>query len=99
MNSTTTPTTFDFDAEIETIEFPVLTLQDRCDRDPAEAAVAQVRLPSGHTLLFCGHHFLENYEQLHRYPHTVPESHAKPLTWARAAELGPVSRSQGDDHA
>lgn len=103
MDTTTAPaptTTFDFEAELETVNFRELTLTDRCDRDFAEAAVAQVLLPtSDEPLLLCGHHFMEYYDRLHVYPHDVPEDFAKPMTWARAEELGHVSRAQGDDHA
>jgi hypothetical protein len=83
-------------ASLPEVEFPELTLNDRCDADSAEAAVAQVRLPSGRTLLFCSHHWRENSEKLSAFPHSVPEEESQPFTWRRAAELGaPSQRDAG----
>lgn len=79
--------------------FRELDLNDRCDADAAEAAVAQV-LIAGEVLLFCAHHYRLNADVLNTFPHSVPEEASQPMTWRRAAELGaPESRSQGDEHA
>lgn len=46
-----------------TIEAPVLTAQDRCDRCTAAAAHIAT-LPSGLQLMFCGHHTESNRDGL-----------------------------------
>ena len=50
MSETSTPT----------LESPVLSSTDRCDRCGAQAYVL-AELPGGSTLLFCGHHW-SNHE-------------------------------------
>lgn len=40
-----------------------LTNQDRCDRCGSQAYV-HVVLPSGHDLMFCGHHWIENRDKI-----------------------------------
>ena len=42
---------------------PVLTASDRCDRCGAQAFV-RVTLPTGGTLIFCGHHARKHEEKL-----------------------------------
>jgi hypothetical protein len=77
------------------VDFKVLTLNDRCDADSAEAAVAQV-IVGGTLLMFCGHHWRVNADVLSQYPHSVPEADSKPMTWRRAQELGaPEQRDAG----
>lgn len=94
------PTTADLEATFQPDLFQPLAPGARCDADSAEAAVAQVLMPSGTVLLFCGSHFRRNYAELSKLPHQVPDAEAKPFTERRAQELGgPQSRSQGDDHA
>lgn len=83
-------------ATLPTLEFRELTLNDRCDADSAEAAVAQVRLPDGAELLFCGHHWRLNADRLSAYPHSVPDAESKPFTERRNQELGaPAQRDAG----
>lgn len=83
-------------ANLPELEFPELTLNDRCDADSAEAAVAQVRLPSGQTLLFCGHHWRLNAAKLSAFPHAVPDHESLPYTERRNQELGaPAQRDAG----
>lgn len=93
------PVTDQLEESFEDELFPPLTLNDRCDADSAEAAVAQVMLPSGQRLYFCGHHWRVNAEKLKDFPHSVPDEESEPMTWRRGEELGVQSRSQGDDHA
>jgi hypothetical protein len=47
------------------LETPVRTLAkgDRCDSCGAQAFV-QATMPSGHELLFCGHHYTKNEDAL-----------------------------------
>lgn len=92
------PTTDQLEESFEDELFPPLTLNDRCDADSSEAAVAQVMV-SGEILHFCGHHFRANAEALSKFPHKVADEESKPFTQRRAQELGSQSRSQGDDHA
>jgi hypothetical protein len=47
---------------METLKERVLTKLDRCDKCGAEGYVL-VKLMSG-SLVFCGHHFIENQEKL-----------------------------------
>lgn len=75
--------------------FRELTLNDRCDADSAEAAVAQVILPDGSELLFCGHHWRVNESALAKFPHAVPDAESKPMTWRRAQELGQPEQRDG----
>jgi len=83
-------------ANLPELEFPELTLNDRCDADASEAAVAQVRMPSGQTLLFCGHHWRLNADALSAFPHSVPDLESKPFTERRNQELGaPEQRDAG----
>lgn len=42
---------------------PALTASDRCDRCGAQAFV-RVTLPTGGTLIFCGHHARKHEEKL-----------------------------------
>ena len=42
---------------------PALTASDRCDRCGAQAFV-RVTLPTGGTLIFCGHHAKKHEEKL-----------------------------------
>jgi hypothetical protein len=42
---------------------PALTASDRCDRCGAQAFV-RVTLPTGGTLIFCGHHARQHEEKL-----------------------------------
>ncbi len=42
---------------------PALTASDRCDRCGAQAYV-RVTLPTGGTLIFCGHHAKKHEEKL-----------------------------------
>ena len=42
---------------------PALTTSDRCDRCGAQAFV-RVTLPTGGTLIFCGHHAKKHEEKL-----------------------------------
>ena len=42
---------------------PALTASDRCDRCGAQAFV-RVALPTGGTLIFCGHHARKHEEKL-----------------------------------
>ena len=42
---------------------PALTASDRCDRRGAQAFV-RVTLPTGGTLIFCGHHAKKHEEKL-----------------------------------
>lgn len=75
--------------------FKPLTLNDRCDSDSSESAVAQVMTPGG-LLLFCGHHFRLNYEALKDFPHQVPDNESRPFTERRTQELGaPAQRDSG----
>lgn len=92
---TATPSVDELEDQFDKSLFRVLTLNDRCDRDSAEAAVAQVQLPDGSELLFCGHHWREYEAKLSIYPHNVPDAESKPMTWGRAAELGPVAQRDG----
>lgn len=60
--------------------FSTLTLNDRCDADASEAAVAQVRV-NGTTLLFCGHHWREHAHTIvNRYPYSVPDAESFTFT-------------------
>jgi hypothetical protein len=96
-------------ADLETeFAFATLTGNDRCDADSAEAAVAQVLVPSVNengkatttVLRFCGSHWRKNASALSDFPHSVPEEDAKPFTHRRAAELGlAANRNKGGDHA
>jgi hypothetical protein len=100
MHTTPTPSAADLESALAADLFPALTGNDRCDRDAAEAAVAQVLVPNGSggttRLLFCGHHWREAETKLRVFPHDVPEAEAKPMTHRRAAELGaPVQRDAG----
>jgi len=83
------------EAQLRESMFRELTLNDRCDADSAEAAVAQVQLPDGSELLFCGHHWRANEEALSKYPHDVPDEDSKPMTWRRASELGQPPQRDG----
>lgn len=96
---TPTPTVDELESQFDASLFRELTLNDRCDADSAEAAVAQVQLPDGSELLFCGHHWRQHETKLTVYPHHVPDEESKPMTWRRASELGHVSRAVGDAHA
>lgn len=92
------PTTTGVD-ELETLFdqslFRTLTLNDRCDADESEAAVAQVLTPAGE-LLFCGHHWRLNEAKLSVFPHSVPDHESKPFTERRNKELGaPEQRDAG----
>lgn len=83
--------------------FPPLTLNDRCDADAAEAAVAQVMV-KGTRLFFCGHHWRTHAAELIEagHPYSVADDEAQPFTERRAQELGAKAakeRLQGDDHA
>jgi hypothetical protein len=104
--NTATPAPTPFDAAIEGVTalenefaFKELDLNDRCDADAGEAAVAQVLVGST-ILLFCAHHARANADLFNEFPHSVPDEASQPMTYRRAAELGaPASRSQGDEHA
>lgn len=94
------PTTADLEASFQEEIFPALPPGARCDADSAEAAVAQVLMPDGTMLLFCGSHWRRFSGALAKFPHQVPDAESKPFTERRAQELGGAqSRSQGDDHA